>query len=54
MSLSDDLGSLRIKVQLHEQRILPSVYYEPFVELMVKAVKQPRLAVSGDEIPNRG
>lgn len=47
---NDDLGSLRIKVQLHEQRILPSQFYEHFVEFMVRAVREPRLAPTGSEV----
>ena len=42
----DDLGSLRLKVQVHEQRILPNHYYDQFTDFMVNAVQEPRLAVS--------
>ena len=42
----DELGSLRLKVQVHEQRILPNHYYDHFTDFMVKAVQEPGLAVS--------
>ena len=46
LQLRDELGSLRLKVQVHEQRILPNRYYDHFTDFMVKAVQAPRLAVS--------
>uniref|UniRef100_A0A1X7U651 Ras GTPase-activating protein n=2 Tax=Amphimedon queenslandica TaxID=400682 RepID=A0A1X7U651_AMPQE len=36
-----DLGSLRLKVQCHEERILDSQLYSPFVQLMISAVESP-------------
>lgn len=33
-----ELGSLRLKVQCREERILDTTFYAPFVELMLKAV----------------
>uniref|UniRef100_A0A671P5A9 RAS protein activator like 1 n=1 Tax=Sinocyclocheilus anshuiensis TaxID=1608454 RepID=A0A671P5A9_9TELE len=35
------LGALRLKVRLAEERILPSVYYQPLIELLVEAVISP-------------
>ncbi|XP_042617502.1 rasGAP-activating-like protein 1 [Cyprinus carpio] len=35
------LGALRLKVRLAENRILPSVYYQPLMELLVEAVISP-------------
>ncbi|KAF4110393.1 rasGAP-activating-like protein 1 [Onychostoma macrolepis] len=35
------LGALRLKVRLAEERILPSVYYQPLMELLVEAVLSP-------------
>ena len=46
LQLRDELGSLRLKVQVHEQRILPNHYYDQFTDFMVNAVQEPRLAVS--------
>ncbi|KAL5477805.1 hypothetical protein EMCRGX_G024652 [Ephydatia muelleri] len=36
-----ELGSLRLKVQCHEEKILESRFYAPFVQLMLKAVEDP-------------
>ncbi|KAK2899200.1 hypothetical protein Q8A67_010618 [Cirrhinus molitorella] len=35
------LGALRLKVRLAEERILPSVYYQPLIDLLVEAVISP-------------
>ncbi|XP_051508617.1 rasGAP-activating-like protein 1 [Myxocyprinus asiaticus] len=35
------LGALRLKVRLAEERILPSVYYQPLIDLLVEAVITP-------------
>ncbi|XP_074061904.1 rasGAP-activating-like protein 1 isoform X3 [Macrotis lagotis] len=35
------LGALRLKVRLAEERILPSVYYKPLIELLVESVLSP-------------
>uniref|UniRef100_A0A8D3DGI2 RasGAP-activating-like protein 1 n=1 Tax=Scophthalmus maximus TaxID=52904 RepID=A0A8D3DGI2_SCOMX len=35
------LGALRLKVRLVEDRILPSVYYQPLIDLMVESVISP-------------
>ncbi|XP_065104401.1 rasGAP-activating-like protein 1 [Paramisgurnus dabryanus] len=35
------LGALRLKVRLVEDRILPSVYYQPLMDLLVEAVISP-------------
>ncbi|XP_073766095.1 rasGAP-activating-like protein 1 [Danio rerio] len=35
------LGALRLKVRLVEERILPSVYYQPLMDLLVEAVISP-------------
>ncbi|KAG8455664.1 hypothetical protein GDO86_001742 [Hymenochirus boettgeri] len=35
------LGSLRIKVNLSEERILPSVYYQTLIHLLVESVQSP-------------
>ncbi|XP_027720185.1 rasGAP-activating-like protein 1 isoform X2 [Vombatus ursinus] len=35
------LGALRLKVRLAEERILPSVYYQPLIELLVESVMSP-------------
>ena len=40
-----ELGSLRLKVQCSEQRILESSLYEPFVKLMLGAVDNPTVSV---------
>lgn len=39
--LRGKLGALRLKVRLSEERILPSVYYQPLMELLVEAVLSP-------------
>ena len=39
-----ELGSLRLKVQCHEERILDSKLYTPFVEIMLKAVEDPKVS----------
>ncbi|KAL2092141.1 hypothetical protein ACEWY4_011939 [Coilia grayii] len=35
------LGALRLKVRLAEERILPSVYYQPLIDLLVESVISP-------------
>uniref|UniRef100_A0A4W4EE99 RAS protein activator like 1 n=1 Tax=Electrophorus electricus TaxID=8005 RepID=A0A4W4EE99_ELEEL len=35
------LGALRLKVRLAEERILPSLYYQPLIDLLVEAVISP-------------
>ncbi|XP_070571992.1 rasGAP-activating-like protein 1 isoform X2 [Ptychodera flava] len=35
-----DLGSLRLKVRCSEERILPSQYYQPLIDLLVESVSQ--------------
>ncbi|XP_075686195.1 rasGAP-activating-like protein 1 isoform X2 [Rhinoderma darwinii] len=35
------LGSLRVKVNLSEERILPSVYYQNLIQLLVESVQSP-------------
>ncbi|XP_068767601.1 rasGAP-activating-like protein 1 [Struthio camelus] len=35
------LGSLRLKVQLVEDRVLPATYYQPLIELLVEPILQP-------------
>ncbi|XP_036619166.1 rasGAP-activating-like protein 1 [Trichosurus vulpecula] len=35
------LGALRLKVRLAEERILPSVYYQPLIDLLVESVLSP-------------
>lgn len=35
------LGALRLKVRLVEDRILPSVYYQPLIHLLVESVISP-------------
>ena len=39
---SKELGSLRLKVQAHEERILEASLYESFVAMLLKAVEDPR------------
>ncbi|XP_016109420.1 rasGAP-activating-like protein 1 [Sinocyclocheilus grahami] len=41
VSRQGKLGALRLKVRLAEERILPSVYYQPLIELLVEAVISP-------------
>ena len=36
------MGSLRLKVQAHEERILATPLYETFVATMLRAVEDPR------------
>lgn len=36
--VSGKLGALRLKVRLVEDRILPSVYYQPLIHLLVESV----------------
>ncbi len=38
---SGKLGALRLKVRLVEDRILPSVYYQPLIHLLVESVISP-------------
>ncbi len=42
-----EMGSLRLKVQCREERILEATLYTPFVQLMLAAVENP--SVSLDE-----
>uniref|UniRef100_A0A8B9LEL9 RAS protein activator like 1 n=1 Tax=Astyanax mexicanus TaxID=7994 RepID=A0A8B9LEL9_ASTMX len=35
------LGALRLKVRLAEERILPSLYYQPLIDLLVESVISP-------------
>lgn len=35
------LGALRLKVRLVEDRILPSMYYQPLIDLLVESVISP-------------
>ncbi|XP_062399774.1 rasGAP-activating-like protein 1 [Sardina pilchardus] len=35
------LGALRLKVRLAEERILPSVYYQPLIQLLMECVEDP-------------
>ncbi|XP_053558145.1 rasGAP-activating-like protein 1 isoform X2 [Bombina bombina] len=35
------LGSLRVKVNLSEERILPSVYYQTLIQLLVESIQSP-------------
>ncbi|TMS03169.1 RasGAP-activating-like protein 1 [Larimichthys crocea] len=39
--MSGKLGALRLKVRLVEDRILPSVYYQPLIHLLVESVISP-------------
>ena len=41
-----ELGSLRLKVQCHEEKILESRFYAPFVQLMLKAVDDPMVTAA--------
>lgn len=43
--LRKELGSLRLKVQCHEERILDSQFYTPFVEFMLAAVEEKKVCV---------
>lgn len=38
---SGKLGALRLKVRLIEDHILPSVYYQPLIHLLVESVVSP-------------
>lgn len=38
---SGNLGALRLKVRLIEDHILPSVYYQPLIHLLVESVVTP-------------
>lgn len=38
---SGNLGALRLKVRLTEDHILPSVYYQPLIHLLVESVVAP-------------
>nr|XP_014349663.1 PREDICTED: rasGAP-activating-like protein 1 [Latimeria chalumnae] len=44
-NLEDDaggkLGALRVKIRLAEERILPSMYYQPLIDLLVESVIPP-------------
>ncbi|XP_067861992.1 rasGAP-activating-like protein 1 [Heptranchias perlo] len=44
------LGALRLKVRLAEDRILPSMYYQPLIDLLVESVISPAKAV-GAAVP---
>ena len=35
------LGALRLKVRLVEDHILPSMYYQPLIDLLVQSVISP-------------
>lgn len=39
--LSGKLGALRLKVRLVEDQILPSMYYQPLIDLLVESVISP-------------
>ena len=41
-----ELGSLRLKVQCHEERILDTQFYTPFVEFMLNVVDDKRVCNS--------
>ena len=41
--LRKELGSLRLKVQCHEERILDAQFYTPFVEFMLNAVDEKKV-----------
>ena len=41
-----ELGSLRLRVQCHEERILDSQFYTPFVEFMLCVVEEKRVCLS--------
>lgn len=41
-----ELGSLRMKVQCHEERILDSQFYAPFVDFMLKSVDEKMVSPS--------
>lgn len=41
--LRKELGSLRLKVQCREERILDSQFYTPFVEFMLAAVEEKKV-----------
>jgi hypothetical protein len=38
-----ELGSLRLRVQCHEERILDTQFYTPFVEFMLNVVDEKRV-----------
>ena len=38
-----DLGSLRLKIEYKEDHILPSVHYEPLLELLVNSLDNPEV-----------
>jgi len=40
-AFSGKLGALRLKVRLVEDRILPSMYYQPLIDLLVESVISP-------------
>uniref|UniRef100_UPI00398F01DA rasGAP-activating-like protein 1 n=1 Tax=Pristiophorus japonicus TaxID=55135 RepID=UPI00398F01DA len=40
------LGALRLKVRLAEDRILPSMYYQPLIDLLVESVISPAKGVA--------
>ena len=44
-----ELGSLRLKVQCHEERILDTQFYTPFVEFMLNVVDDKRVCNNGSE-----
>ncbi|XP_068165961.1 rasGAP-activating-like protein 1 isoform X2 [Antennarius striatus] len=44
------LGALRLKVRLVEDRILPSVYYQPLIHLLVEAVISPTEVEEGSAL----
>lgn len=47
-----NLGALRLKVRLVEDRVLPSKYYQPLVQLLMESVLGlPEVGVSGKQLP---
>ena len=40
-----DLGSLRLKIEYKEDHILPSVHYEPLLELLVNSLDNPEVCI---------
>lgn len=47
-----ELGSLRLKVQCSEERILEASLYEPFVKLMLDAVEHPTVGAACIRVPH--
>lgn len=47
-----NLGALRLKVRLVEDRVLPSEYYQPLVQLLMESVLGlPEVGASGQQLP---